>query len=105
MKGTSRSQGQNNISGRKGIRPTDLAAEDSEDDASSVEGGAGSDGPRDMPKYVTPDGPEADEEIWNADRSCVVGLQKRGLRGLMEGRRIRERGRSVGVGGQSHSEG
>ncbi|KAG9577043.1 hypothetical protein KCV04_g23947, partial [Aureobasidium melanogenum] len=26
------------------------------------------------------------------------GLQKRGLRGLMEGRRIRERGRSDGTG-------
>lgn len=28
----------------------------------------------------------------------VIGLQKRGLRGLMEGRRMRERGRSVGTG-------
>ncbi|KAF8422471.1 hypothetical protein EV426DRAFT_535237 [Tirmania nivea] len=31
--------------------------------------------------------------------SSVIGLQKRGLRGLMEGRRMRERGRSVGAGG------
>ncbi|KAF8471673.1 hypothetical protein BDZ91DRAFT_770816 [Kalaharituber pfeilii] len=30
--------------------------------------------------------------------SSVIGLQKRGLRGLMEGRRMRERGRSVGAG-------
>ncbi|OQD70577.1 hypothetical protein PENDEC_c022G07229 [Penicillium decumbens] len=30
-------------------------------------------------------------EIWNGDLSSVIGLQKRGLRGLMEGRRMRER--------------
>ena len=105
VNGVSRSQGYNNNSGRNGVRPVDLGADDSEDDTSSVEGGAGSDGALDTPRYVTSDGPEAEEEIWNADRSCVVGLQKRGLRGLMEGRRIRERGRSVGVGGQSNPDG
>lgn len=31
-------------------------------------------------------------EIWTGDLSSVIGLQKRGLRGLMEGRRLRERG-------------
>ena len=31
-------------------------------------------------------------EIWKGDISAVIGLQKRGLRGLMEGRRLRERG-------------
>ncbi|KAK2865054.1 hypothetical protein FQN49_003956 [Arthroderma sp. PD_2] len=31
-------------------------------------------------------------DLWTADVSSVVGLQKRGLRGLMEGRRMRERG-------------
>jgi len=49
-------------------------------------------------------GDEEEEEVWSADGSCVVGLQKRGLRGLMEGRRMRERGRSVeqvaGAGGE-----
>lgn len=35
-----------------------------------------------------------DREVWNGVQSAVVGLQKRGLRGLMEGRRIREMGRS-----------
>jgi len=30
------------------------------------------------------------QEIWHGELSSVVGLQKRGLRGLMEGRRIRE---------------
>ena len=40
---------------------------------------------------------DRDREIWNGAVSAVVGLQKRGLRGLMEGRRMRERGRSDGV--------
>ena len=35
-------------------------------------------------------------EPWRGDISAVIGLQKRGLRGLMEGRRLRERGASVG---------
>jgi len=35
-----------------------------------------------------------DREVWNGEISAVVGLQKRGLRGLMEGRRIREMERS-----------
>ena len=38
-------------------------------------------------------------EIWKGDVSSVIGLQKRGLRGLMEGRRLRERGASVTNGG------
>jgi hypothetical protein len=39
-------------------------------------------------------------EIWNGGLSAVIGLQKRGLRGLMEGRRLRERGTSVTKEGQ-----
>ena len=39
------------------------------------------------------------EEVWAGGISCVVGLQKRGLRGLMEGRRARERGHTVSKGG------
>ena len=39
-------------------------------------------------------------EIWNGGLSAVIGLQKRGLRGLMEGRRLRERGASVTKEGQ-----
>jgi len=38
------------------------------------------------------------QEMWWEGIS-ILGLQKRGLRGLMEGRRMRERGRSVGAGG------
>lgn len=33
-----------------------------------------------------------EREVWTGGISSVVGLQKRGLRGLMEGRRLRERG-------------
>ncbi|KAM3083962.1 hypothetical protein ACMFMF_001320 [Clarireedia jacksonii] len=40
-------------------------------------------------------------EIWRGDISAVIGLQKRGLRGLMEGRRLRERGTSVSAAQQS----
>jgi hypothetical protein len=35
----------------------------------------------------------SEREVWSGETSAVVGLQKRGLRGLMEGRRIREMGR------------
>jgi len=40
------------------------------------------------------------KEVWRGDVSAVIGLQKRGLRGLMEGRRLRERGASVGTQNQ-----
>lgn len=35
-----------------------------------------------------------DREVWAGEWSAVIGLQKRGLRGLMEGRRAREKGRN-----------
>lgn len=35
-------------------------------------------------------------EMWTGDLSSVIGLQKRGLRGLMEGRRLRERANTGG---------
>lgn len=41
---------------------------------------------------------DGEEEVWAGGVSCVVGLQKRGLRGLMEGRRMRERGKGTGNG-------
>lgn len=37
--------------------------------------------------------------VWTGDVSSVIGLQKRGLRGLMEGRRMRERGPQQDVNG------
>lgn len=42
-------------------------------------------------------------EIWTGDLSSVIGLQKRGLRGLMEGRRMRERSVKPSSGGGSAS--
>jgi hypothetical protein len=42
-------------------------------------------------------GRRGEKEVWSGALSAVVGLQKRGLRGLMEGRRMRERGRSEGM--------
>ncbi|KAK0610574.1 hypothetical protein B0T17DRAFT_603215 [Bombardia bombarda] len=39
-------------------------------------------------------------EVWSGELSSVIGLQKRGLRGLMEGRRMRDRtGTNPGGGG------
>jgi len=35
-------------------------------------------------------------DMWTGDLSSVIGLQKRGLRGLMEGRRLRERANTGG---------
>ncbi|ERF68032.1 hypothetical protein EPUS_06422 [Endocarpon pusillum Z07020] len=35
-----------------------------------------------------------EKEMWTGDLSSVIGLQKRGLRGLMEGRRLREKGKT-----------
>ncbi|KAI4176108.1 MAG: hypothetical protein LQ346_007950 [Caloplaca aetnensis] len=63
----------------------------SESDFSSSAGGAGRRNGRGMIG-------EEEGEVWSGGMSCVVGLQKRGLRGLMEGRRMRERGRG-GVNG------
>ncbi|KAL2208313.1 galactose oxidase [Sarocladium strictum] len=42
--------------------------------------------------------------VWNGELSSVIGLQKRGLRGLMEGRRMRER-TGTGTGMPSASAG
>ncbi|KAI9739809.1 MAG: hypothetical protein M1834_006530 [Cirrosporium novae-zelandiae] len=41
-----------------------------------------------------------ERQVWSGELSSVVGLQKRGLRGLMEGKKMRERGRSQGAGGR-----
>lgn len=49
-------------------------------------------------------GSERDNFVWNGELSSVIGLQKRGLRGLMEGRRMRERtGTATGGNGMSQS--
>ncbi|KIW01609.1 hypothetical protein, variant [Verruconis gallopava] len=66
------------------------------DDASSADPDGPSDGDRTM--SLTNDVGE-NQDVWNGSLSSVVGLQKRGLRGLMEGRRIRERSGGLGMGG------
>ncbi|KAL4784802.1 hypothetical protein BJX76DRAFT_326065 [Aspergillus varians] len=45
-------------------------------------------------------GTHGDVEVWTGDLSSVIGLQKRGLRGLMEGRRLRERSAKPPSSGQ-----
>lgn len=44
------------------------------------------------------------EGVWKGEISAVIGLQKRGLRGLMEGRRLRERGQREGGNGRDQRE-
>ncbi|KAF4983534.1 hypothetical protein FZEAL_1069 [Fusarium zealandicum] len=44
-------------------------------------------------------GSERENFAWNGELSSVIGLQKRGLRGLMEGRRMRERTGTAGGSG------
>lgn len=51
------------------------------------------------------EGAEREKGVWGGEVSCVVGLQKRGLRGLMEGRRMRERGKSAGAGAVKGADG
>ena len=83
-----------------------LNIQDSEDDGSSASEVASTSASSvtDGSEYLNPNGVDTDE-IWNGELSCVIGLQKRGLRGLMEGRRMRERGKSVGQGEKGGSEG
>ena len=76
------------------------ASATSEDEASSTGGGGGQstgsrapgrNGSIAMSDNASSRGESSrDQEIWTGDVSSVIGLQKRGLRGLMEGRRIRE---------------
>ncbi|KAL6712550.1 hypothetical protein ACN47E_000427 [Coniothyrium glycines] len=81
---------------------TDVARHRADDEASSAVSEATSASASDN---GFGDGSGVDEgEMWNGEVSAVVGLQKRGLRGLMEGRRIREMGRG-GVERSSRDEG
>lgn len=84
------------------LRPNSRDESDSEDDdAQSEMSGSTMSSVADS-DYLSADGTHGGEEVWGGGVSCVVGLQKRGLRGLMEGRRMRERGKGaangIGVG-------
>lgn len=84
--------------GAQRLRPDSRDDSDSEDDdAQSEVSGSTMSSVADS-DYLSTDGTQGGEEIWGGGVSCVVGLQKRGLRGLMEGRRMRERGKG-GVNG------
>lgn len=61
---------------------------DSENTSPSNSGAEASEDDGERPQ----EGDQQNEEVWSGSLSAVVGLQKRGLRGLMEGRRIREMG-------------
>ncbi|EXJ65173.1 hypothetical protein A1O7_01513 [Cladophialophora yegresii CBS 114405] len=63
---------------------TDMSHTDTENSASNDNGDPSGKGERDS------------REIWTGDLSSVIGLQKRGLRGLMEGRRLREKANTGG---------
>ena len=92
----------NGRSTRNTLRPGQSLAEDSEDE---VPNSAATDASMsDFEGNLSPRGltgrSDKSREIWNGPMSAIVGLQKRGLRGLMEGRRMRERVR--GDGNETH---
>lgn len=84
------------------LRPDSRDESDSEDDDAQSEVSENTMSSVADSDYLSTDGMQGGEEVWGGGISCVVGLQKRGLRGLMEGRRMRERGKGgmngVGLG-------
>lgn len=82
------------------LASTGSAADSSADSEDDVPGSASTDASMHSETSLTALtlSKRSDRDIWDGEWSAVIGLQKRGLRGLMEGRRIRERGRSDGAG-------
>lgn len=90
----------NGRSFRNTLRPGELptAHEDNEEEPMSAATDASmSEGEMSLSSRTSRKG---NQDVWNGALSSVVGLQKRGLRGLMEGRRMRERGRDGLEGGR-----
>ena len=88
----------NGRSTRNTLRPGQPLNEDSEDevpDSAATDASMSEDELTLSARSFSPRS-ERDREVWSGSMSFVVGLQKRGLRGLMEGRRMRERGRGDG---------
>ena len=89
----------NGRSARNTLRPGqfDTLAEDTdgEEPASATTDTSMSDA--ELSSSSLTDGSGKEREVWHGALSSVVGLQKRGLRGLMEGRRMRERGRGDSI--------
>ena len=92
----------NGRSTRDTLRPGQSLAEDSEDEVpnSAATDASMSDLEGNLNGRGLSGRDERDREVWNGAASAVIGLQKRGLRGLMEGRRMRERGRNDGSEGR-----
>jgi hypothetical protein len=88
----------NGRSTRNTLRPADESEEDAPPGSAATEGSMSESEASLSARSLTGRG-ERDKDMWNGALSAVVGLQKRGLRGLMEGRRMRERGRSDGIDG------
>ncbi|KAJ4506360.1 hypothetical protein HRR83_003097 [Exophiala dermatitidis] len=72
--------------------PTDNETSTQENHGDRASGAGGADGRGSQQQQ------QQQREIWTGDISSVIGLQKRGLRGLMEGRRLRERANTGGAG-------
>ncbi|KAG9785257.1 hypothetical protein KCU88_g2577, partial [Aureobasidium melanogenum] len=72
--------------------PTDNETSTQENHGGRASGAGGADGRGSQQQQ------QQQREIWTGDISSVIGLQKRGLRGLMEGRRLRERANTGGAG-------
>lgn len=80
---------------RHTLRPGQAsAAEESDEDMPQSATTDASTSENEMTNSFTGRG-EKQQAVWKGTMSSVVGLQKRGLRGLMEGRRMRERGREA----------
>ncbi|EME49229.1 hypothetical protein DOTSEDRAFT_68109 [Dothistroma septosporum NZE10] len=89
---------------RNTLRPGQAAAEDTDEDEPPMSAATDTSFSENEPgpgsRSFTGRSKE-DQRVWTGAMSAVVGLQKRGLRGLMEGRRMRERGfegQRVGLG-------
>ena len=78
---------------RNTIRPDQAVAEDTSEDDVPLSAATDTSMSENEFGFGSFSGKDRNQEIWSGALSSVVGLQKRGLRGLMEGRRLRERGR------------
>ena len=63
-----------------------------EESASEEESGVDSSAAESSEAESGTEGRAGGRKVWDGELSSVIGLQKRGLRGLMEGRKLRERG-------------
>ncbi|KAH0537192.1 hypothetical protein FGG08_006017 [Glutinoglossum americanum] len=80
------------------VANSNRAQDDEISSASTGGGGSSATGSSEYSSYSDTVGEDnRGREPWAGELSAVIGLQKRGLRGLLEGRKLRERGRSQGA--------